>query len=173
MPGDPAWIENARPVQELLELLTALAAVAEDPDAYVLHHVPYQVAAETIGDIRADLPDRPSGRGLGVYLLALPGFRLDALWQVLAVLRRAQDRDPDADRILAFAEDYGGHAFHPPRKVGDFIADLERVLAVLTLDIPAVASVATTLILSRERDADFASACAQLHAAWKAAGAVA
>lgn len=91
LPGDSAWINDARYVQDILASLAAAAAVAHDyghPEEYVLPHLPFQVAADTIGQIRSDMSP---ARHDAVYLMALPAFQLEAQWQVLGVLRSARD----------------------------------------------------------------------------------
>lgn len=60
--------------------------------------------------------------------------------------------------------------FTPPRGIDEVVADLERILAVLSLDIPAVRTVATTLLLDGKRDDAFRRARDELFAAWRAAG---
>lgn len=170
LPGDPAWIDDARYVQEIIDCLAAAAAVAHDygdPEKYVLAHLPYQVAADTLDRIRCDMP--PARRD-AVFLMALPAFELEALWEVLGVLRRARDADDAAAEVLDLARDYAMRCFTPPRSIDEVVADLERILAVLSLDIPAVRTVATTLLLEGERDDAFRSARDDLFAAWRAAG---
>ncbi|MEU5431568.1 hypothetical protein AB0H73_39030 [Streptomyces olivoreticuli] len=170
LPGDSAWINDARYVQDILASLAAAAAVAHDyghPETYVLPHLPFQVAADTIGQISSDMPP---ARHDAVFLMPLPAFRLEALWQVLGVLRRARDADEDAAEVLDLVRDYAMRCFRPPRRVDDVVTDMERILAVLSLDIPAVHTVATTLLLKAERDDDFRSARDDLFAAWRAAG---
>ncbi len=170
LPGDPAWIDEARYVQEILDCLAAAAAVAHDygdPEEYVLPHLPFQVAADTLGRIRCDMP--PPHRD-AVFLMALPAFELETLWEVLGVLRRAWDADDAAAEVFDLARDYAMRCFTPPRGVDEVVADLERILAVLSLDIPAVHTVATTLLLEGERDDAFRSARDELFTAWRAAG---
>ncbi|WP_125530674.1 hypothetical protein [Streptomyces sp. WAC 06725] len=131
LPGDPAWIDDARYVQETLDCLAAAAAVAHDygePEKYVLAHLPFQVAADTLGRIRFDMP--PARRD-AVFLMALPAFELEALWEVLGVLRRARDADDAAAEVYDLVRDYAMRCFTPPCDVDDVVADLERVLAVL------------------------------------------
>ncbi|GGU55558.1 hypothetical protein GCM10010211_20400 [Streptomyces albospinus] len=170
LPGDSAWIHDARYAQDILDSLAAAAAVADDygePEKYVLPHLPFRVAADTIGQIRADMPPARPG---AVFLMALPAFQLEALWQVLGVLQRARDADEDAAEVLDLVRDYAMHCLLPPRRVDEVVTDMERVLAVLSLDIPAVHTVAVTLLLKSERDDDFRSARDDLFAAWRAVG---
>lgn len=132
LPGDPVCLDDAGYVQEVLDCLAAAAAVAHDygdPEKYVLAHLPFQVAADTLGRIRCDMP--PARRG-AVFLLALPAFELEALWEVLGVLRRARDADGDAAEVLDLARDYVMRCFLPPRGIDEVVADLERILAVLS-----------------------------------------
>ncbi len=170
LPGDPTWIRDARYVQDILASLAAAAAVAHDygdPEKYVLPHLPFQVAADTIGQIRSDMPP---ARHDAMYLMVLPAFQLEALWQALGVLRRARDADGDATEVLELIRDYAMRCFLPPRRVDDVVTDMERILAVLSLDISAVQTVSITLLLKGERDDDFRSARDDLFAAWRAAG---
>jgi hypothetical protein len=102
--------------------------------------------------------------------MALPAFQLEALWQVLGVLRRARDADGDADQVLDLVRDYAMRCFLPPRSVDDVVTGMERVLAVLSLGIPTVRTVATTLLLEGERDVEFRSARDELLDAWRAVG---
>nr|WP_159059408.1 hypothetical protein [Streptomyces antibioticus] len=170
MPGYPAWIHDARQVRDIVACLASAAAVAHDygePERYVLPHLPYRVAADTLGQVCSDAE---SAGWDGLYLMALPAFELDALWEVLGVLRRARGGEQDAAEVLDLVSDYAARCFLPPRSVDDVITGLERFLAVLTLDIPAVRTVITTLLLEGERDEDFRAACGGLVAAWLAAG---
>ncbi|MFB7049740.1 hypothetical protein ACFCX7_26845 [Streptomyces microflavus] len=69
LPGDPAWIQEARYLDEnLLSIIAAAARVAGDY-RYVLPAVSYDVAAATIGRLADQLPAVSEGR---LYLLALP-----------------------------------------------------------------------------------------------------
>ncbi|MEU2793977.1 hypothetical protein [Streptomyces sp. NPDC007100] len=157
-------------MQEILDCLAAAAAVSHDhgePDKYVLPHLPYQVAADTLDRIRSDMP--PPRRG-AVFLMVLPAFELEALWEVLGVLRRARDADDAAAEVYDLVRDYAMRCFLPPRGIDEVVADLERILAVLLLDLPAVRMVATTLLLDGECDDAFRSARDELFAAWRAAG---
>ncbi|MGW0552437.1 hypothetical protein [Streptomyces altiplanensis] len=63
-----------------------------------------------------------------------------------------------------------GEDCHPPQTAADLVGRLNRVLAVLLLDIPAVRTLATALILNTPQDAHVQTACEQIHAAWATAG---
>ncbi|MFE3186439.1 hypothetical protein ACFXKR_37115 [Streptomyces violascens] len=168
LPGDPTWIHDAQYLQDILNSLAAAAAIAHDhadPERYVLPHLPYQVAADTLGQIRSDMPPARPG---ALFLIDLPTFQLEALRQALDVLRRAQDAD--ADQVLDLVRDYATHCLLPPRSIDDVVTDTQRILAVLSLDIPAVRTVATTLLLDGEHDTGFRSARDELLDAWRAAG---
>ncbi|MFI6475324.1 hypothetical protein ACIBL5_34365 [Streptomyces sp. NPDC050516] len=170
LPGDPTWIHDARYVQDILNSLAAAAAIAHDhgdPEKYVLPHLPYQVAADTLGQIRSDMP--PARPGV-LFLMPLPAFQLEALWQALDVLRRAQDADADTDQVLDLVHDYATHCLLPPRSIDDVVTDTERILAVPSLDTPAVRTVATTLLLKGEHDDGFRSPRDELLDTWRAAG---
>ncbi|WP_166682786.1 hypothetical protein [Streptomyces aquilus] len=170
LPSDPSWIHGAGYVRDIVACLAAAAALAHDhgePERHVLPHLPYQVAADTLGQIGSGVEPTRSD---GVYLMALPFFQLDALGQVLGALRRARNGDQDAAEVLDLVSDYTAECFLPPRRVDDVVTGMERALAVLTLDISAVRTVATTLLLEGERDDDIRVACDDWVAAWRAAG---
>lgn len=165
--GKSADPEPGDPLQEILASLAAAATVADDygdPEKYVLPHLPYQVAADAIGRISSDMP--PARRG-AVFLMGLPAFQLEALWQVVGVLRRARNADEDATQVPDLVQDHATHCFLPPRRIDDVVTDMERVLAVRSLDIPAVHTVATTMLLKGERDDSFRSARDDLFPAWR------
>ncbi|MFF4407324.1 hypothetical protein ACFY2W_29385 [Streptomyces sp. NPDC001262] len=85
-------------------------------------------------------------------------------------MRRARDADGNATEVLDHLRDYAMRCFLPPRRVDEVVTGMERILAVLSLDIPAVHTVVTTLLLKGERDDCFRSARDELFAAWRAAG---
>ncbi|MFB1046803.1 hypothetical protein [Streptomyces chrestomyceticus] len=95
---------------------------------------------------------------------------MDLATEVLGVLRRARDADDAAAEVHALVRDYAMRCFLPPRGIDEVVADLERILAVLSLNIPAVHTVATTLLLKGEHDDAFRCARDDLFAAWRAAG---
>lgn len=180
LPEDSSWIRSVRKVGELIDLLGSAAAVRErdaahgerlaDAEDYILPSTTYQTVAELIVDIDRTVLDPDPGEDRQVYLVALPHFKLEAFWAVLAVLKRARDRDPGTEKIAEMVSDYSEGCFERPQKDWGFIPDLERMLAVLTLDIPAVRHLAATLVLNGDRDSGIREAYAQLADAWEAHG---
>ncbi|MFD4833582.1 hypothetical protein ACFWPV_27590 [Streptomyces uncialis] len=148
LPGDPAWIGAASYLEDTFRLLGRAAEVAEDrgdADRYVLTGLTYRIAECAIGRIKDEVLTPEAGRP-AVHLLTVPAFELDALWKVLEVLRRAGDGEENAVGVLELIESFG-QCFSPSRTAAAFITDLERVLAVLTLDIPAGRDLTAALVL--------------------------
>ncbi|MEU6406221.1 hypothetical protein [Streptomyces sp. NPDC046985] len=142
-----------------------------ETDRYVLPPLTYQIAVDVLGDIRAQIPDRSSQiDGCRVLLLVVEGHELEALWDVLAVLRRARDGDEDTGELSSLVEDRLRESHLRPRTFTDVISELERVLTLLTLDIPAVRSVATALLLNQDPDEELRQAYAQLSDVWRSVG---
>lgn len=165
LPGDPAWIQEARYLDEdLLSIIAGAAQVAGD-HRYVLPAVSYDVAAGLIGRLADQLPAAPEGR---LYLLALPAWELEHLWAVLQVLRRVRAGDPETGELHELLK--GLERGPLPCTIDQCVADLQRVVAVLTLDTPAVRTLATALALGAPRDAATHQAYDEAEAAWVAAG---
>lgn len=76
-------------------------------------------------------------------MLFLPGWELDYLWQVLAVFRRAQAGGPEAADLGELLHDLG---YGLDRIVGQITEDLQRVAAMLMLDMPAVRTLAAAVV---------------------------
>ncbi|MFH9426584.1 hypothetical protein [Streptomyces sp. NPDC017529] len=132
-------------MQDVLACLAAAAAATVardhgDSEKYVLAHLPFRGAADILGRIRSGMPLARRG---AVFQMALADFELEVLWEVLGSLQRARDADEDAAEV----HDYATRCFMPPCGVDDVVVGMERILAVLSLNIPAVRPVATTLLL--------------------------
>jgi hypothetical protein len=169
LPGDPSWIQEAAYLEDALGLLgraTEVATANGDADRYVLPDLAYRIAQNTLGRIKDEVlaGGRPT-----VHLVVVQAFELDALWEVLNVLRRARDGEEGTAEIAELVEGFG-ECFAPSRTAAAFAADLERALMVLTLDIPAVRDIATAFTLDHAPGFDFDAAYEQLLAVWKAAG---
>ncbi|ALC32347.1 hypothetical protein [Streptomyces sp. CFMR 7] len=167
LPGDPAWIQDARYLDEdLLSSIAVLARVADDY-RYVLPAIAYDAAAGLIGRLADQLPAAPEGQ---LYLLALPAWELEHLWSVLQVLRRVRAGDPETGELYELLQELEQGPL--PCTVDQCLVDLQRVVAVLTLDIPAVRTLATALALGGPRDAAAHQAYDEVQAAWAAFGAM-
>ncbi|MFE9890742.1 hypothetical protein, partial [Streptomyces scopuliridis] len=118
--------------------------------------------------IKGDVLDPEAGRPT-VHLFVVPAFELDALWKVLEVLRCARDAEAGAVEVLELIEGFG-ECFSPSRTAAAFIADLEKVLTVLTLDIPAGRDLTAAFCLDRTPGFDFDATYAQLATVWRSSG---
>ncbi|GAB2628279.1 hypothetical protein GCM10027168_70030 [Streptomyces capparidis] len=171
LPKDPAWVKDAGYLAEgVLSMLASAAAVAEAQGEYrlLLPAVTYHQAAHLLARLAAALPEHPTTGGL--YLLSLPAWELEALWEVLTALRRARDGEPDTEKLRYLVEFCGASFCGPERSIAEIVDDLRRVTAVLTLDTPAVTTLATALVLRAPLDGAAWEAYGHIKAAWKAAG---
>ncbi|MFJ7201455.1 MULTISPECIES: hypothetical protein [unclassified Streptomyces] len=62
-----------------------------------------------------------------------------------------------------------GEDCQPPQTAAGIVGRLNRMLAVLLLDIPAVRTLATALVLNTPQDTHVQTAYEQIHAAWATA----
>ncbi|MFI5774667.1 hypothetical protein ACIA74_40600 [Streptomyces sp. NPDC051658] len=102
-----------------------------------------------------------------MFLRAVPAWETDALWQVHVALRRARDGEPDTAALGDLLREVGEDC-HPPQTAADITDRLNRVLAVLLLDIPAVRTLATAL--DTPQDTDIQNTYEQIRTAWATAG---
>jgi hypothetical protein len=100
-------------------------------------------AASVIGRLAAETEEPAEGEGETVRVLFLPGWELDYLWQVLAAFRRAQAGEPEAADLRELLHDLG---YGLDRTVEQITEDLQRVAAMLMLDIPAVRTLAAAAL---------------------------
>ncbi|CAM5678263.1 hypothetical protein SAVIM338S_07248 [Streptomyces avidinii] len=171
LPGDPAWLQDAGYLFRLLDILASVASMAtdEDPTRYGLPAITYMNAAGLISRLARGLPTVPPPSAT-VRLLSLPAWELEALWDVVLVLRRTRAHEPDTIELAEFVQGLGS-----PLDIGlpalDVVTTgLERVIAVLALDIPAVRTLTAAHILQTPHDTATQDACTQIRTAWKAAG---
>jgi hypothetical protein len=165
LPGDPSWIQDARYLDDDLLRFIASAALVAGDYRYVLPAVAYDVAAAAIGRLAMDLPATPEGR---LYLLSQPAWELRHLQDVLQVLRRAQSGEPDTSELADLLQDLQKGPL--TRTIDQCITDLQRVVAVLTLDTPAVRTLATALALDLPHDLAVREAYNRVRTGWAAAG---
>lgn len=177
VPGDAAWLDGVRYLEEgVLRTVAAAAAVAVDrfeEDRFVLSAATFEGAAAVIGRLVDEAAEAVGGEEAVVVLL-LPVWELEYLWQVLTAFHRARAGEPGAADLRELLQDLGyGH----DRTVEQVIEDLQRVVAVLTLDTPAVRTLAAaavrTLGLPGGAAPDAAAvraALEEVRAAWAAAG---
>lgn len=172
LPGRPEWIRDVAYLSE--QVLEILACAAEANTAYrgdnryLLPADTYLTGAATIAMLAEAVPeDGDTGQ---VVLCPLPAWKLDKLWDVLLVLGRTVAGDPDTDVVRDLLEDLVADEVAPAGTVEQVADDLERILAVLMLDLPAIKVVATAVALDRERGQGVIDAYQQITAAWTAAG---
>lgn len=179
LPGIPSWLHDVRILDTMM--LPQLADAAEDENetgcSAGLPDAAYRAAADAINNLATALPHTPAGSpaaGLGVtsdavFLRAVPAWETEALWQVHIALKQAQGGEPDASGLGDLLQEVG-EGCHPPQAAADVVGRLNRVLAVLLLDIPAVRTLATALVLDTPQDTHIQTAYAQIHAAWATVG---
>ncbi|WP_441248294.1 hypothetical protein [Kitasatospora sp. McL0602] len=94
----------------------------------------------------ASLRTAPLPGPVRVYLHALPDWLLDALLDVLDMLRRARVDEPGTWELRELLVMLGETLTYPKVRTPEgMVADLERIAAVLALDIPAARVLATAL----------------------------
>ncbi|MFF5475585.1 hypothetical protein [Streptomyces achromogenes] len=136
-------------------------------------------AARVIGRLAAEMeePANDEREGEAVRVLFLPGWELDYLWQVLAAFRRAQAGEPEAADLRELLDGIGEGL---DRTVKQITEDVQRVAAMLMLDIPAVRTLAAAALHSPGLPSDnpgpppdaaaLQEAVEQVRAGWAAAG---
>ncbi|GGU69563.1 hypothetical protein GCM10010259_69220 [Streptomyces daghestanicus] len=181
LPGDPSWLHEVRYLEEkVLRVVAAAASVAAfrfDEDRYVLSVGVLEGAASVIGRLAAEMEEPADDEREGIRVLFLPGWELDYLWQVLTVFRRAQAGEPEAADLRELLDGIGeGQG----RTVEQITEDVQRVAAMLMLDIPAVCMLTAAALhplglppghTGLPPDADAVrEAYEQVRAGWAAAG---
>ncbi|MFE3152232.1 hypothetical protein ACFXJ6_37245 [Streptomyces sp. NPDC059218] len=178
LPAIPSWLHDVHVLDTLV--LPQLADAVEDENdtgiAAGLPDAPYRAAADAVNNLSTALPHPPPGPASGlrdtsdaVFLRAVPAWETEALWRVHIALMQAQDGEPDAAGLGDLLQEVGEDC-NPPQAAADIVGRLNRVLAVLLLDIPAVRTLATALVLSTPQDTHVQTAYEQIHAAWATAG---
>ncbi|GAB2891318.1 hypothetical protein [Streptomyces mayteni] len=162
LPSSIEWNADARLVGAALEIVWSAAACTLDDTRYRVPALKWQIATEVVGDC-ANTDDRPEN----VRLLSLPAYALDAVWACHAALHAA-DSDPD-DARLADLLSYYLDSVHSTDLRG-LLAAVERVLAVLTLDLPATRELVTHLVLTSAPSPETRAALDEVLAAWRRAG---
>lgn len=149
LPGDPSWLHEVRYLEEeVLRVVAAAAKVAAarfDDGRFVLSVGVLEGAACVIGRLAAEMEEPADGEheGEAIRVLFLPGWELDYLWQVLAAFRRAQAGEPEAADLRELLDGVGeGQG----RTIEQITEDVQRVAAMLMLDIPAVRTLAAAAV---------------------------
>ncbi|MFJ8856189.1 hypothetical protein [Streptomyces sp. NPDC102437] len=179
LPGVPSWLHDVHVLDTMVlpQLADAVEDETETGCSAGLPDAPYRAAADAISNLAASLPQppaSPSAAGLGVtsdavFLRAVPAWETEALWQVHIALKQTQDEKPGATGLGELLQEVS-EGCQPPQTAADIAGRLNRVLAVLLLDIPAVRTLATALVLNTPQDTHVQTAYEQIHAAWTTAG---
>ncbi|MER8103922.1 hypothetical protein [Kitasatospora sp. NPDC094016] len=164
LPGNPAWIQHAAYLSEVLDLTAAAARVR--PGEYPLPALALETAGEAIGEIAADLAAAAVDAAPQAVLYVLPAWALKVLQDVLAALRAAAADGEEACVLRSTLVLLGESLDYPRgRTPAEMAADLEPVVAVLALDGPAVRAAATELALNRWQ-AGTETALTEVYAQW-------
>ncbi|MFE0777113.1 hypothetical protein [Streptomyces sp. NPDC058861] len=161
LPTDPAWALDTAPLRLLLELAARAAEIRPDR-FHPLHSTAYDAAAALLThSAEAVLRTPDDGRE---RILPVPVYQLQALTSVRAELALARDDEPATEGLRDLLLFYGGYTDQTPEHL---LAVLDRALAVLDLDTPAVHTVTLALLARRTPDPEVYE---QITAAWKKAG---
>ncbi|MFB7031540.1 MULTISPECIES: hypothetical protein [unclassified Streptomyces] len=164
LPSGRSWNGEARMVGEVLHTVAAAAARTLDDTRYLLPALTWQVACEQVGDCVTTDHRAEHGR-----ILLLPAHALEAIWACRAALARATDPDDDAERLADLLDTDGYLQPVHHTDLPSLIEALDRVLAVLTLDLPAARTLATRVALNGEIDEEGQAAFDEILAAWRRA----
>ncbi|GAB2631292.1 hypothetical protein GCM10027168_73340 [Streptomyces capparidis] len=166
-----AWAKDAGYLADRVLFMLASAAEAaeaEGEDRLVLPAVTYHQAGHLLARLAAAPPENPTTTDGWLYLLTLPAWEMEALWEVLTALRRARDGEPGTEELRDLADHLGASFCDPERSLAGIGDDLRRVAAVLTLDTPAVTTLATAMALRAPLDGAARQAYRHITAAWRA-----
>jgi hypothetical protein len=166
LPSSVAWSADARLVGEALRTLGSASARTLDDTRFVLPALTWQIAADTVADCATE-----DHRAENLRILVLPAYVLDAAWacrSALAGAAGAVDGDP-ASADLADVLALYLHSVQDADLPG-LIEALDRILAVLTLDLPAAHTLMARLALNVQLGPDNLTALDDVLAAWRRAG---
>lgn len=152
---------RARPFARL-----ASAAAVNTPGTFVLDDALFWNAAVAVTDVCAAITREAPAADTVVRIASVPAHQVEALQRVGDAVQRAVDRDDDAERLLELLRLVLDH--RDLTLVG-LVGDLDRVLAVLALDTPAVWTIARAYFTD-DRGTAWQTACQEVTAAWRAAG---
>jgi hypothetical protein len=141
------------------------AGTCGDPGRYLLSAATFHGVAAMIGRLAAHQPPADAA----CCLLLVPAWETSYLWDVLVAVRRSLGGDPETAELADMLGFLSNSPIDPPRTLADIAADLEKVAAVLLLDIAAVRFLTTELVLQKRPDAATRDAFQEIRAAWQAA----
>ncbi|WP_159107581.1 hypothetical protein [Streptomyces rubrogriseus] len=181
LPGDSSWLGGVRYLEDgVFRVIAGAAGVAAerfDEDRFVLAAADFEGAAAVVGRLAEEMGDPAGGEEETIMVLALPAWELDYLWQVLTVFRRALAGEPGTADLRELLDDLADGFDGSP---GQITEDLQRLAAMLTLDTPAVRTLAAAAVRSFGLPSGrtgplpdtvaVREALAQVRAGWAAAG---
>ncbi|MGA5874021.1 hypothetical protein [Streptomyces cinereoruber] len=130
-------------VGEALGTVAATAARTLDDTRYLLPALTWQVAADQIADcVTTD------HRAKHLRVLLLSAHALEAVWACRAALIRATGHNDDAERLADLLDGYLQPVHHTG--LSGLIEAVDRVLAVLTLDLSIARTLAARVALNGE-----------------------
>ncbi|MEV7217921.1 hypothetical protein AB0O31_33105 [Kitasatospora cineracea] len=172
LPAGPDWACSARHLMEVLRT-TAGIAYRFPRAAFGVPALVLDTAADALIAVVEAL-DTENPPAPDYQLLALPAFRLAALHETRGALHRALAGDDGAEHLLDTLElltDPNGFGILVPGLTpAGALRDLDRILAVLDLDLPAARMLAATHLAGRPHTPAARTALAQVTAAWCAIG---
>ncbi|MFE3074239.1 hypothetical protein [Streptomyces sp. NPDC059247] len=163
LPSGYGWSADARLVGRILGVVGAAAGRHLDDTRFIEPILTWQIAAEEISDC-ATADNRPEN----VRIMILRPHVLTAVWACHQALVRACGHDDDAEHLADLLPDYLRDFHHTDMR--SMIDALERVLAVLALDLPAARTLATCIALSTDLGNTRRAARDEILNAWRRAG---
>ncbi|WP_176732456.1 hypothetical protein [Streptomyces sp. MnatMP-M17] len=155
LPDDREWRHDLRTLGDrLLDHLAVGAGTAEG--RWELPRAPYAAAADACACLNAAVP-ASAGTGLytlrgpdgtpqqAVHVVEVSSAELDALWEVFVALLRTLEDEPGTEELRDLVQQVGARWSDVSRSPEELIAQLQRVVTVLELDIPAVQTLARAI----------------------------
>ena len=165
LPSSRAFSADARLVGEVLGTAASAASRTLDDTRFLVPALTWQIAAEAVGDLATD--DHSPGQ---LRAASVPAYALDEVWACHAALVQAAGTSSDCDggRLADLLPDYL-EVVHDTDLRGVVIV-LERILAVLTLDLPGTDALLTRVLLQQDVTPDNLAALSEVRVAWRNAG---
>ncbi|MEY9839470.1 hypothetical protein [Streptacidiphilus sp. EB103A] len=165
LPSSLAFSSDTRLVGEVLGTVASAAARTADDTRFLAPALTWQIAAKAVGDLATDDHSPENLRAASV-----PVYALEAVRACRAALVEASGSSPGSDgaRLADLLSDYL-EVVHETDLRG-VIAVLERILAVLALDLPSADILLTRLLLQQEVSPGHRAVLDDVLVAWRNAG---
>lgn len=147
---------------EALRAVQAAASATGGNARYVLPPLPWQIAADRVEDCPT-----VDHHHSNLRIMVVPECTLRAVWDCYGALVSARDGDAEAAQLANLLSPYLRAC---DTDLYGLVARLERVLAVLSLGIAAVPTLATHLALKQGNAPDAVQAVNEILTAWRKAG---